>query len=209
MPFFRKVLVSVLVLVAVGCKPSSTEVDVVSIDTRPLVQVAPARTSLPASLLPAAATRPTCDAACARWVSVTLLRQALADNPPTGCASWNCDRGGIRWKRPCAIPEYICDRESNPWSDSVPGLIDVRNNSNGRAKGKYQFMDGTFAYGLRGQINEWRSTACPLCNLLADLAAPWVGTEERPRPASGAPEWVQDAAASWLYKREPGHWDCC
>lgn len=122
-----------------------------------------------------------CDSACVRWVSVTLWRAALADGPPIGCPNSECYRGGIRAKRPCAIPDYICDRESDYW-------IDV-GNPGSSAAGKYQFVIRTWEYAATGAgYPEW-----------AD------------RSAGYAPEYVQDAAARWLWARGAGagHWACC
>lgn len=148
-----------------------------------------------------------CNDACVRYVAVVILKKALGDNPPSGCAAgYTCARGGIRAKRPCAIPEYICDRESNPYDDSQPGFVDVLNGQNQKAKGKYQFMDGTFRYAIQGQIAAWKAKNCDLCKLLVLIATPYASGN-----AAMAPEWVQDAAASWLFKQPggPGNWACC
>jgi hypothetical protein len=47
-----------------------------------------------------------------------------------------CGHGCIMGSSPCAIPQYICNRESG-------GLIDIYN-PNGNASGKYQFERGTW-----------------------------------------------------------------
>lgn len=116
------------------------------------------------------------------WIQLVVWREATADNRPSGCpAGVECYRGGIRSRRPCAIPAWICERESRGW-------IDVGNPSSSAA-GKYQFVDRTWRFAVSG----------------AGYSGWAVGS------AGLAPEWVQDAAAGWLWDRGRGcgHWAAC
>lgn len=81
----------------------------------------------------------------------------------------------------CAIPDYICDRESN----HDPTVV----SPNGIWHGKYQFTQSTWD------------------NAVAGAGHPeYVGV-----PPEQAPEAIQDAAAGWLWSQPGGcgHWGAC
>lgn len=99
-----------------------------------------------------------------------------------GCpAGYECEQGGIQATSPCAIPEYICQRESKNW-------IDVHN-SQSSASGRYQFVDGT-----------WEAAA------IAAGYPKWAHS-----PAAAAPEAIQNAVAAHLWDggNGCGHWAAC
>jgi hypothetical protein len=86
----------------------------------------------------------------------------------------------ILWSTPCAIPAYICERESLRW-------INVLNAQTEDAAGKYQFLLSTWTWAAaQAGYPEWSGQTAAL-----------------------APESVQDAVAAWLWNQSPCHWHAC
>jgi hypothetical protein len=98
-----------------------------------------------------------------------------------GICTSNNHSGCIPAQFPCAIPDYICRRESGPVM-----YINIRYAGpvSSNAAGKYQFLASTFAVACR----------------YAGLSCPYS--------AADAPEWMQDKAAAALYNSPggSGHW---
>jgi hypothetical protein len=116
-----------------------------------------------------------CDQQCQRLIN---WLGGHVDNPPTGCPSgYVCVRGGIKPRRPCALPVYICNREA--W------LIDVRN-PHGTAEGKYQFETRTWRVAARGAGHpRWADTTAGMApEYIQDAVALWLWDHGR-----GASHW--------------------
>ena len=103
--------------------------------------------SIPATTLASRPVEPPPDVVYTGTASGATGSEATID-PATG---YLCYGPCVRWSTPCAIPAYICDRESL-------GYVNIVNPTTEDASGKYQFLrstwDGYGGYAAAGQAPE-------------------------------------------------------